>query len=438
MRSMAECQEVLMYTTMGELIQKKREQATLKLSELARISGVSKGVISKIENGDTKRPEFKTILPIAKALHIPFVQIIEHYIEVEQRPEVLREILMEAIQLSNLPLASKVALKFLQSTYEDSYTLVEQLYEIAGSVTDTAARLTLYDRIIKYARERGMLQFLAKALLQKYLIERLDLKRMEESFRAGEEITHYVDFLSLEERITFYFRMALQAYAIKKYKQCIELCEAGLALETVDTELKARAYLAMINSFSRLGNYDAVENHLEVFGNFRYDFVEEATKLTRAITKARKKEYGVAVPLLKECLEKIGDNSRIHVVNELLEIYFQTGDIASIAELIEKEKEVLTFDPKTPYKHLSLGRYFRYKGAFQAKTGSLEEGMESYLNSLLTYGEVSAFQEIAECMNDILTHFLLGSKAIDFCYVQKLKDVYNRIIRKNSNKKEVL
>ncbi|ATO51118.1 hypothetical protein BrL25_19670 [Brevibacillus laterosporus DSM 25] len=64
--------------------------------------------------------------------------------------------------------------------------------------------------------------------------------------------------------------MSLHAHNIKKYFECIELCEAGVPLEENDTELKARAYLAMINSYSELHNYDNVESHLEVFREFEH------------------------------------------------------------------------------------------------------------------------------------------------------------------------
>ncbi|WP_255253083.1 hypothetical protein [Brevibacillus laterosporus] len=61
--------------------------------------------------------------------------------------------------------------------------------------------------------------------------------------------------------------MSLHAHNIKKYFECIELCEARVPLEENNTELKARAYLAMINSYSELHNYDNVESHLGSLGN---------------------------------------------------------------------------------------------------------------------------------------------------------------------------
>ncbi|WP_246329037.1 tetratricopeptide repeat protein [Brevibacillus halotolerans] len=171
---------------------------------------------------------------------------------------------------------------------------------------------------------------------------------MEESFKIGEEVVHYANFLTEQERIILYFRMALQAYAIKKYETCIELCQAEITLEKKDTELKAGAYLAMINSYSDLGDYSTVELHLELFKRFKHNFVVEATKLESAIVKSKKKEYDQAILLLKESLQNISEHARIHVVIELLGIYFELEDVDAVSEIFENEKSLL-FSTSTPY-----------------------------------------------------------------------------------------
>ncbi|TPH12012.1 XRE family transcriptional regulator, partial [Brevibacillus laterosporus] len=50
----------LTFTTLGELIKKKRVEIGISLSEVSRVTGISKGVISKIESGETKSPELRT------------------------------------------------------------------------------------------------------------------------------------------------------------------------------------------------------------------------------------------------------------------------------------------------------------------------------------------------------------------------------------------
>ncbi|PPA80808.1 transcriptional regulator [Brevibacillus laterosporus] len=413
--------------TIGELIKEKREELGIKLSELSRRTGINKGIISKIESGETKRPELRTLKPIADVLNIPYEEIIEWYIKVEDRYGMFYDFLMEVAETSNLSLMEKVAVKFLENPNKDTYELLENIFKIAETFENTEVRLTLYNVIIKYARTHGVPKYIAKGLYQKYLIERADLKRLEESFKVGEEVLHYVEFLSDEEKIIFYFRMTLHAHNIKKYPDCIELCNSGIALEKNDTELKARAYLAMINSLSNLGDYSKVELHLETFKKLKHDFVDEATKLESAIVKAKKKEFHQAIPLLKESLQEISEQARIHVVNELLEIYFELEDLDAISEIFAKEEKLL-FSSSTPYKLFSLGRYYIYKGNYQVSIGLLEDSIDSYINSIKAYGEICSYQEIVECMNVILSKQPLHSQST--LLFEKLKKVYNGIIDK--------
>lgn len=420
---------VLLYTTIGELIKKYREQASLTISHLGILTGLSKGVISKIELGETKRPELKTIKAIATVLAIPYQEIVGYYIEVEQRVEALHELLLEVIEFANIPLVSKVALKLLQSPQGETMATLDRLFQLTEPIKRLDIKLLLYSIIIKYAREHGIPRYIAKGLLQKYLLERQDLKRLEETFKSGEELLHYVDFLSTKERITFYFRLGLHAHNTKKYVQCIHLCETGLKEDKSSNELKARAYLAMINSYLIMGNVEAVENHLPIYESFQYGFVAESSKLTRAIVKARKREYQAAIPMLKQCFQEISAHSRIHVANELLQVYFQMEEMDSIARLLDQESEILSLDATTPYKHSSLGDYYRYKGAYLIKTGKFAEGEASYLQSMLAYGEIRAYEEITECMNEILSHYAARGKVIELHSVQKLSEVYNKICK---------
>ncbi|ATO51117.1 helix-turn-helix transcriptional regulator [Brevibacillus laterosporus] len=57
--------ESLTFTSLGELIKEKREEFGITLSELSRRTGVSKGIIQKIESGETKRPELRNLKLIA-------------------------------------------------------------------------------------------------------------------------------------------------------------------------------------------------------------------------------------------------------------------------------------------------------------------------------------------------------------------------------------
>ncbi|MBG9774600.1 helix-turn-helix domain-containing protein [Brevibacillus laterosporus] len=423
----------LTFTTLGELIKEKRTELSISLSEVSRVTGISKGVLSKIENDETKRPELRTLKPIADVLAIPYEEIIERYIDVEHRIEFLDSLLSEAIEMRNLFLIAKLAKKILENPQEDTYTSLERLYDLAGNTIRNEVKLKLYSVIIEYARVRGEPKYIVKGLLQKYLIERKDLKKMEDSFSLGQEIIHYKRFLTEEEKAIFYFRMALQAFAIKKYHESIELAEAGLNEDKSSNELKARAYLAMINSLLLLGKYDEVEHRLDVFENFEYNFVPDATKITRGIVKAKKKEHDVAIPMLKECLDEVSKELKIHVANELFDVYFQTRDMNSIAELLTLEQECIISNPQTPFQFISMGIFYQYKGNFMMETGFPEQGKECYLLSLSSFGKVSAYQEMLICMKDVFSHFTKKSMSFDLEYIKQLDEVYNNITKINCN-----
>ncbi|WP_309304387.1 MULTISPECIES: helix-turn-helix domain-containing protein [Brevibacillus] len=161
----------LTFTTLGELIKRKRVEIGISLSEVSRMTGISKGVLSKIENDETKRPELRTLKPIADVLAIPYEEIIERYIDVEHRIEFLDSLLSEAIEMRNLFLIAKLAKKILENPQEDTYTLLERLYDLAGNTIRNEVKLKLYNVIIEYARLRGEPKYIVKVCYKNILLK---------------------------------------------------------------------------------------------------------------------------------------------------------------------------------------------------------------------------------------------------------------------------
>ncbi|WP_081873167.1 helix-turn-helix domain-containing protein [Brevibacillus laterosporus] len=164
--------ESLTFTSLGELIKEKREEFGITLSELSRRTGVSKGIISEIEPGETKRPELRNLKLIADTINIPYEDIIDRYIYVELRIDILEAFLAEAVEIANISLLTKVAVKFLGNSKKDTFTMLEHLFNLTATFEDNEAKLTLYNVIVKYARQHGVPKYIAKGLYQKYLIER--------------------------------------------------------------------------------------------------------------------------------------------------------------------------------------------------------------------------------------------------------------------------
>jgi transcriptional regulator with XRE-family HTH domain len=68
--------EAAIVAALAQKLKNLRLLNNLTLDELAQLSGVSISTISKIENGQ-QRPSFETVLRIARALKINFVQLLE-------------------------------------------------------------------------------------------------------------------------------------------------------------------------------------------------------------------------------------------------------------------------------------------------------------------------------------------------------------------------
>ncbi|MCP3775930.1 helix-turn-helix transcriptional regulator [Paenibacillus sp. MZ04-78.2] len=412
--------------TIADFIFQLRKEKNLTYANLEELTGLRRGVLHKIQTGETKHPEFKTVKAIAPVLLVPYKKVIECYIEHENRVDTLLEILTEVITCEEtVDLAPKVALRLLESPNNETEDSLERLFNFTQEMKGASLKVALFDVIIQYSRWHGTIPYLAKGLFRKYLIIRLDLKRLEQTYQEGQEILHYTDFLSREEKITFYFRMGLHAHNTKKYTDCIKHCITGINLEDRETELKARAYLAMINSHSQLKQYDTVERCLDVFERFEYAFVSEAAKITRAITKARKKEYDIAIPLLRSYMNELSNNYKISIATELIEIYLKTKDMKSIAELLEKEREFLPDNHESPHTNYGIGVYYRQKGAYQLEIGMVYEGIQSFVLSMHAFGKINETKEREECMNQIFTYFLKSNKQFDLQYVSILQEVYN-------------
>lgn len=417
--------ESLTFTTLGELIKGKRTELGVSLSELGRVSGVSKGVISKIETGETRRPELKTLKSLSEALEIPYEEIMDRYIDIEHRIDILGELLFESIELSNNPLITKVSQQIMESPNEDTYIILQHLYDLSSTVADNEAKLTIYDVIIKYARLHGVPKYIAKGLLQKYFIESQNLKKKEKSFKSGEEILYYTDFLDQEEKINFYYLMAFDAHGIGKYEQCIKLGKMGHAEDTTNNEVKERVALAICNAYSRMGNYTALEEHLNRYAELNFDFVIKRIKYYRAIILSNTGQEFEAIPLLKECVEEAEDNHRLHRVNDLLEVLLKVNDLYTAQQILDKEEKNTFVKLFTAYKISELGKYYRLKGTFLVRNGLFNQGMESYLKAMDFYSKINDRSGIMKCSEKVYAHHNEQSKVMELGLLKRLQEVYN-------------
>lgn len=89
----------------GARIRRLREEQGLSLSELARLSGVSKGYLSQVERLEEARPSASTLFALAKALGTSVAALLGERDErqSEERPSEIPESLQQFAQEAGLP-----------------------------------------------------------------------------------------------------------------------------------------------------------------------------------------------------------------------------------------------------------------------------------------------------------------------------------------------
>ncbi|CAH8705695.1 helix-turn-helix domain-containing protein [Paenibacillus melissococcoides] len=257
---------------MGELIQRYRQERGMTQAHLAELSGVSSGSISKIENGEIRRPDFKTIQPIISVLEIPLDEVLDPFMLTNPRSDTLCKLLYDSFSLQNASLSTKIASYLLESEDENSEAIAAKLLlDIQQLVDNTEIKLALLNTLIAYARSHGMQSFVARGALQKYLVERDDFSKLEETFQSGKYILYYTEFLTTDERITLYYKLGVHAYNLRNFNECIELCKRAIIEDESESSFKAYSTLLICSSYFHQEKFELSEKYLKTF-SFQLSF----------------------------------------------------------------------------------------------------------------------------------------------------------------------
>ncbi|WCF07361.1 helix-turn-helix domain-containing protein [Paenibacillus thiaminolyticus] len=419
----------LQYFTIGDSIRQYRNKANLTQSQLAELSGVSTGYISKIENDEVERPSFEKVSHIAKALQIPIHEIVQPYLEIRQKSNVLFGILREVIKEDATDLIVKVASACLHSKDMDSIDLMERLYEFVDlEVTSDSLKLVLYDLIIRQSRGHGINKFAAKALFQKYLIERNDFTKLHATYDSGRYVLHYVDFLSAEERVSLYYKLGVHAYNLRLFQESIDLCMNNVAADISVSLLKAESVGILTDSYYYLGHYDLCEKYLQQYMTFPYPHIKDNAKLMTAVLHAKKGNKALALAQLEECLQSCGDNALLHVIKQLMIIYLEKKDWASIEKLFRWEEKVISIPCHTPYKKSELAHYYKLKGDYCVSVGNIEIGAQCYLESASWYSKVN------DKLNERSSHLMMKlvmekDERMDIEIIKKFQNIFDQCMK---------
>ncbi|WP_128894605.1 helix-turn-helix domain-containing protein [Longirhabdus pacifica] len=416
--------------TLGELVKKHREQQNITLGTLQEKLGINKGVICKLENGETKRPEFRTIFTIADELNIPHEYILDRYVDVEFRPHIIFELLERSTTLSNKKLTQKIALAYLESDKHETDDALSSLYRYAKTLKNQEIRLTLYIVIAEYARLRGIPPFTAKGLVEAYFINFQDITKDKKTYTEGKEIIHYMDFLPNETQREFYFKMCRQAFALKEYEEAIQLTQCGLSISGKPTELETRAYGTMIYAYYHLEKYEEVEKYLPKFEQLNYlDNIKEVIQVLRANIKAKQKEYDTAISMLKQCYMTVNYEDKIDIINDLMSIYFELNRIEDIQQIIQTENEFIPTDP-VEHHYKGLGKYYVNKGNFKMKHGTLNEAIHCYSEGLKRYVYIQQYEEALTIYAQIISSCVENNYELNAPQLQQINEAAKMIKKK--------
>lgn len=256
-------------------------------------------------------------------------------------------------------------------------------------------KLALFDTVIAYARSHGMHSQLAQGLLYKYLVERDDFSKLEETFQSGKTILNYAEFLSIENRITLYYKLGVHAYHLRRYPECIELGERIVTEDETESSFKAYSILMICSSYFHQEQYELAERYLKVFSLFDFPFVKENVDFLTAKLNERKGQTELAIMQLQQCLNT--SFYKMNIVNSLLNIYFSKHDHDSIQKLLECENEFIGSDLSNPIIKTGHAYYHMNKGKFLNMIGLHNDAVACFVKSVSILYEISKEDEELIC-----------------------------------------
>ncbi|MFW5438814.1 Spo0E family sporulation regulatory protein-aspartic acid phosphatase [Paenibacillus apiarius] len=379
-------------STLGELIQRYRNERSMTQTQLGDFSKISRGSISKIENGNMKRLNYKTIQPIIFVLQIPLHEVLDHFMLTDPRSETLFELLLDSIAYQDSSLTAKIASLFLTSRDEESGVLLKKLFHMTQQLSGTdELQLTLFNTVITYARIHGKQSYVAQGMLHKYLVQRNDFSKLEETYESGKFVLQYVEFLSSEERVTLYYKLGVHAYHLRRFNECIELLQKYLKEDNTDSSLKAYSTLAICSSYFHQKQYDLAEKYLKAFSLFNFPFVKENVDFMTAKLNERKGKIELAIEQLKQCLDS--STHKINIVNSLLTYYLSNNDLHAAYQLFQREQEFMEVDLSNPIIKNGNAHYYIKKGKYFNKIGKQNEAVDSFIKSVNMFEELSEADE---------------------------------------------
>ncbi|UHA72737.1 helix-turn-helix domain-containing protein [Paenibacillus sp. 481] len=429
-------------TPLGELIHRYRKQVDMTLAHLESLINVSKGSLSRIENGETKKPDFKIIQATASVLNIPFHEYVEIYIEIEQKSASLMSILEIAITSpQNAWIAPKIATKFLETEREDSVTLIEKLYSITLTINDNHVKIDLYQSIIDYSRGHGIMPYIAKGMYRQYEIVRNDFSKLQSTYDSGKNILNYSDFLNPAEQLRLYYRLAIHAFSLMKYEESIELSQFVIQNDEQNGVLKANAIFNICNCYYYLGRYENSKSYLAEYSKFSLPHIEDNAKMMTGCISGKTGNLELGVKQLEAYLSDPSEYNITYAVVQLMDFYIIKKDFNSAKYLFKYEEQmILSLQDRlaTPENRAKLAYYYKLKGDLLLSDNDARDALACYRISTLKYAGISNFEKAFDSLSFITKAIVDDSSLLDMDLILEFNQLFIHIKDKLNKKGDSL
>ncbi|MBD8500919.1 helix-turn-helix domain-containing protein [Paenibacillus arenosi] len=425
-----------MIVTFADMIRHRRSNLELTMDKLAEKASIRKSTISKIENGEVRKPEYKTIKSLAEALDISYDDYIGIYISLERNAEVMLDILQEAISTSkSIFLITDIATKYLELPHLDSYDAIKQMFITANHVNDTSIRFALFKTITKYSRSHGVMPFIAQGMYKTYMIERNDFTQLENSYQTGKSVLSYADFLNEDDQIIFYFSLANHSYSLLRYNDCLDYCKIVSEIDQTNSQYRAHVTFLMCNCHYYLKNYETSKMFLAEYNNYSFEFVQGNVNFMTGCINGRSGKVDLGIQQLEQYLKVTSEFNLVYVVTMLLELYLIKCDLGASRRLLEYEvamKDSLIDKYTTPDKKARMAYFYQLAGNALVSQ-DVEVAFDFYLKSASKYMEIGLYDNALKSVVLINEAILEDHSRLSIEVVRKMNEIYKQIISKKIN-----
>ncbi|TVX86107.1 helix-turn-helix domain-containing protein, partial [Paenibacillus agilis] len=377
-----------MIDTFADMIRHHRLKLGFTMDKLAEKANINKSTISKIENGEVKKPEYKTIKSLAEELEIPYYEYIRIYLSLERKSDAILNFLLEAISLSSpTSLITEIATRYLELPNIDSHEAVEQIFNTANDVNDASIKLPLFKTVVNYSRSHGVMTYIAKGMYQVYMIERNDFSKLEATYQSGKSVLAYVELLNIHEQLNLYISLANHAYGILRYNDSINFCQTVIEIDKANSHFKAHATFLICNCYYYLNDYETSNIYLTAYSNYSFPFVQDNLDFMIGCINGRCGEIDLGIQQLEQYLKVTSQFNLVYVVTILMDLYLKKSDFNNARNLLEYEKEMkdsLNDKYTTPDKKARMAYFYQLAGNALISQ-DVEKAFDYYLESALEY-----------------------------------------------------